>query len=125
MLCMQDRRSEPRMLCADLVDIEWQDENGRIRRTVANLEDISHSGACLQLDVAVPAHTKVRINHPRGELVGMVRYCVYREIGYFLGVQFEARSKWYRRNFRPLHLFDPRRLVTRGEESEISPEKPI
>jgi hypothetical protein len=103
------------MLCADLVDVEWQDENGRIRRTVANLEDISHSGACLQLDLAVPLHTTVRINHPRGELTGEVRYCVYREIGYFLGVQFGARSKWHRRNFRPLHLFDPRRLMGRRE----------
>jgi hypothetical protein len=108
------------MLCADLVDVEWQDENGRLKRTVANLEDISHSGACLQLDVAVPLYTMVRINHPRGELVGNVRYCVYREIGYFLGVQFESRSKWYRRNFRPLHLFDPRRLVGRREGKESS-----
>lgn len=108
---MRDRRAEPRLLCADLVNVEWKDEGGRQRQTVANLEDISLSGACLQLDIAIPLHTVVRIRHPQGELTGVVRYCVYREIGYFLGIQFEPGSKWSRRQFRPQHLFDPRRLA--------------
>ena len=77
------------MLCADLVDVEWRDEGGRVRRTVANLEDISLSGACLQLDLAIPQHAGVKITYPNGELAGRVRYCVFREIGYFIGVEFD------------------------------------
>ena len=113
---MQDRRAEPRMLCADLVDVEWRDRNGRIKRTVANLEDISLSGACLQVDLSIPLHTNLRISYPKGELVGRVRYCVYREIGYFLGVEFEPGCRWSQRNFKPLHLLDPRHLVTSREK---------
>jgi hypothetical protein len=85
---MQDRRAEHRLLCADLVEIEWRDKSGRLRRTMANLEDISHSGACLQLDCAIPIHTQVKIIFT-GDLVGIIRYCVYREIGHFLGVRFD------------------------------------
>jgi hypothetical protein len=110
---MQERRTEPRLLCADLVELEWKDKSGRTRRSVANLEDISLSGACLQMDLSVPLHTKVRINYASGELIGTVRYCVYREIGYFLGIQFEAGVRWSQRSFKPMHLFDPRRLVNR------------
>jgi hypothetical protein len=106
------------MLCADLVDVEWRDKNGRTKRTVANLEDISLSGACLQMDVAIPMHTHIRISYPKGELEGRVRYCVYREIGYFLGVEFEPGSRWSQRNFKPLHLLDPRRLSPHQAEAE-------
>jgi hypothetical protein len=46
--------------------------------------------------------------------MGIVKYCVFREIGYFLGVEFEAGTRWSQRHFRPQHLLDPRRLVTRA-----------
>lgn len=67
---MLDRRIEPRLLCADLVDVKWKDQTGRTRRSVANLEDISLSGACLQVDRPVPLGTNFRIGYPSGELVG-------------------------------------------------------
>jgi hypothetical protein len=110
---MSDRRIEPRMLCADLVDVVWKDPSGRTRRGVANLEDISLSGACLQVDRPVPLGTPLRISYPNGELTAVVRYCVFRDIGYFLGVEFEEGSRWSQRHYRPQHLLDPRRLVTR------------
>lgn len=108
---IKERRTEPRLLCADFVEVEWRHENGRKCRTVANLEDISQSGACIQLDFAVPPETPVRLRRDRGDLDGVVRYCVYREIAYFLGVEFEPGQKWNERIFKPLHLFDPRLLV--------------
>jgi len=67
---MFDRRVEPRMLCADMVDVQWKDKTGRIRKGVANLEDISLSGACLQFDQPIPLQTDLRINYPKGELLG-------------------------------------------------------
>ena len=102
------------MLCADMVDVQWKDKAGRMRKTVANLEDISLSGACLQFDQPVPLQTDLRISYPKGELLGKVRYCVYREIGYFLGIEFAPGSRWSARHFRPQHLLDPRRLVIRS-----------
>jgi hypothetical protein len=117
---MLNRRIEPRLLCADLVDVEWKDPNGRIRRSVANLEDISLSGACLQVERPVPLGTPFRIAYPSGMLMGKVRYCVFREIGYFLGVEFEPGHRWSQRQFRPQHLLDPRRLITRAIEKASS-----
>jgi hypothetical protein len=118
---MLDRRIETRMLCADLVDFQWKGANGRKKRGVANLEDISLSGACLQVDRPVPLGTAVHISYPSGELKGVVKYCVFRDIGYFLGIEFEAGVRWSQNSYKPQHLLDPRRLMARtinriGEE---------
>jgi len=110
---MNDRRFETRMLCADLVDVQWKDQAGRTRHDAANLEDISLSGACLQVERPLPLGANLRISYPNGQLQGKVRYCVFREIGYFLGVEFEAECQWSQRQFRPQHMLDPRRLVNR------------
>ena len=111
---MLDRRSEPRLLCADLVDVSWKDSNGRTRRSVANLEDISISGACILVDTPVPLGSMVRISYPHGNLQGHVCYCVCRYEMYYLGVEFEAGCRWSQREFRPQHLLDPRTLVNRS-----------
>ena len=99
------------MLCADLIDVRWRDQQGKTRRQIANLEDISLSGACIQLDRPIPLGTRVRIAYPKGELYGSIRYCAFREIGYFLGVEFEADCRWSIRHFKPRHMLDPRRLA--------------
>lgn len=101
------------MLCADLVQIQWRDEKDRPKKAVANLEDISLMGACLQLDQAIPLNAPVRITVPNGKMVGHCRYCVYREIGYFIGIEFEPGASWSRRNFKPQHMLDPRKLMTK------------
>lgn len=108
---MTERRNQTRMLCADLVDVRWKDETGRNKRVIANLEDISASGACLQMDEQIPLETRVRMSYPKGEFNGVVRYCVFREIGYFLGLEFENGTTWSHQEFKPMHLLDPRVLV--------------
>lgn len=102
------------MLCADLVDVRWREKSGRNRRAVANLEDISLSGACIQLETQIPTSTFVRISYPKGEFSGVVRYCMFKEIGFFVGIQFDAGCKWSKNAFKPLHLLDPRTLVKRA-----------
>jgi hypothetical protein len=106
---MLDRRAEPRLLCADLVEIEWTDKNGDIRHCAANLEDISQSGLGLQVEQPVPLLTTVHIRHERGELVGKIKSCVLRHSGYLLGVEFEQGFRWSPGSFRPRHLMNPRR----------------
>jgi hypothetical protein len=108
---MQDRRSEVRMMCADVVEVSWKDERGRSRRAVGLLEDISPSGACLQLEMPVPLGTGVCWDSKRRKFHGQVRYCVYREIGYFVGVEMQSGSRWSKRSFRPRHLLDLRELM--------------
>ena len=98
------------MLCADLVKIEWRDKYSVDHTVVANLEDISSSGACLQLEEDVPLQSIVTITHEKGSYEGRVRYCVFKDIGYFMGVEFEPGQRWNSKQFKPMHLLDPRRL---------------
>lgn len=114
---MQDRRANPRMLCADLVKIEWREKSGKDQSAVANLEDISSSGACLQLEQDVPLQAMVKITHDKGSFEGRVRYCIFKDIGYFLGVEFEPGQRWSAKQFKPMHLLDPRRLAGLKEEA--------
>ena len=108
---MKDRRNNTRLLCAELVQLTYRDESGRQRRRVANLEDISLCGACLQVEKRVPDGTRVVIRYGDGELIGTVRHCSFRDTSYFLGIRFEEGCRWSTRHFRPEHLLDPRDMV--------------
>ena len=81
------------------------------------LEDISASGACLQLEMPVPLGAEVCWDSSRYKFTGRVRYCVYREIGYFVGVEMRAGCRWSPRVFHPQHLLDLRRLVAQAENN--------
>jgi hypothetical protein len=117
MTSMQDRRSEARMLCADMIEVDWTDLAGNSARSLALLEDISPSGACLQLETALPVAAQVRWDSPKQSFQGNVKYCVYREIGYFVGVQFEQTCKWSKRTYKPQHLLDLKRLTEPGKNA--------
>ncbi len=124
---MQERRIDPRLLCAELVEMIWTDQSGRQRRRVANLEDISSCGACVQVESPVVCGTVVSMRYGDGQLSGIVRYCLYQDIGYFLGVQFEEGCRWSRKRFRPSHLLDLRQLVktaARRSHSNAAAQKP-
>jgi hypothetical protein len=108
---MPDRRSEARMLCADILEVDWTDAAGKSLHSLALLEDISSSGACLQLETALPVAAEVRWQSRKQSFKGNVRYCVYREIGYFVGVQFDQSCKWSKKTYRPQHLLDLKRLL--------------
>jgi hypothetical protein len=98
------------MLCADLVKIEWRDKNGTKQSLVANLEDISASGACLQMEAEIPLQSVVSVSYENGNFQGKVRYCLFKDIGYFVGIEFEPGYRWNAKQFKPMHLLDPRRL---------------
>src|ERR1700682_5697891 len=108
---MLDRRFELRLLCADVVEVHWE-ANGRNHRCTAGLDDISPSGACLQVERPIPVLTTICIRREGVELTGTVKYCSLREVGYFLGVEFKPGCRWSPDSFRPLHLLNPRRVKT-------------
>ena len=110
------------MLCADMVEVCWKEEAGRKYRSTALLEDISPSGMCLQFEVPVPVGAQVQVHCPGEKLTGKVRYCTYREIGYFVGVELEPSSRWSRRQFEPQHLLDLEELVRRSAGSRRAGE---
>jgi hypothetical protein len=106
-----DRRGGDRLLCAELVQMIWHDEAGRERRRVANLEDISLSGICLQVESPIAAGTAVAVQYGDGELLGTIRYCRFQDSGYFLGVELAEGSRWSTQHYKPEHLLDPSDLV--------------
>jgi len=108
---MRDKRSEVRMMCADVVEASWTDPDGQIQQANALLENISPSGVCLQFEVAIPLGVTLRFACEKHEFSGEVRYCTYHEIGYFVGVALSAQSHWSRRTFKPRHLLDLQELV--------------
>ena len=108
---MQERRVDQRLLCAELVELIWEDQTGHERRRVANLEDISNCGACLQLETPILCGTPISVRYGDGLLAGTVRYCLYQPMGYFLGIQFNEDSHWSPKQFRPRHLVDVRQLA--------------
>jgi PilZ domain len=109
-----EQRIDPRMMCAELVVLHWHDKAGRRHRDVANLEDISLSGACVQLERPVQKGTHITVNYGGGEMPATVRYCLYRDLAYFLGLQFDDGCRWSTKRFRPQYMLDPRELVLRA-----------
>ncbi|HLI83754.1 MAG TPA: PilZ domain-containing protein [Bryobacteraceae bacterium] len=120
---MRERRSEVRMLCADLVEVWWKDSAGKTKKSQSVLEDISASGACFQLEVPVPLGVVLRWRSEQKKFAGVVRYCVYREIGYFVGVQFEPSSRWSKTKYAPAHLLDLEKLIRQA--SKTGPKQPV
>jgi hypothetical protein len=110
---MTDRRTVSRLLCADLVEVCWLDAAGRTKKEVMVLEDVSPTGVCLQSEQAHPKGAELTIQHDGMTLRGIVRYCVYQEIGYFLGVEFAEVGRRSMDTLQPKHLFDPESLLKR------------
>ncbi len=107
---MHERRIDNRLLCADLVEVCWE-YAGRQQRRVANLEDISLCGVCLQMEKKIEPESKVMIRYGDGALVGVVRYCAYRDMGFFIGVELAEDSRWSTQHYKPEHLLDTRELL--------------
>lgn len=117
----QNRREAGRLLCAELVELCWLDSSGRSQRRIANLEDISLSGVCLQIENAIAVGTAVSVRYGDGELLGVVRYCRYEVIGYFAGIELAEGCRWSSQHYRPEHLLNPAELMDRTIERHKSP----
>ena len=106
---MKERRAEARLLCSDLIQVRV--EGAEPAELTANLEDISPSGACVLFEQPLPAGTRLCLMLGRHEFRGRVTRCTHNEIGYFVGVRFDAGQLWSREIYEPKHLLDPARVV--------------
>jgi hypothetical protein len=89
-----------------MVEARWKDRHGNPCKSMALLEDISPSGACLQFEEPVPVGSEISWDGFRGR----VTYCIYREIGHFAGILFSSGTRWSAEDYQPPHLLDPRRI---------------
>jgi hypothetical protein len=97
-------RREDRELCADLVKVQWKLESGSFLSEWAILEDISPSGACLEIEKPIPPDTVVSLQFKGDRCQARIKYCKFDKVNYLLGVQFEHGYRWSRRRFKPEHL---------------------
>ena len=95
-----------------MVGVEWTDDLGQTHKCIGLLEDISPQGACLHLDDSLQLGTVLDLGYHKGYLKGSVSYCCFSEIGYWVGVRFEADMKWSAEQFRPRHLLDLKKLLS-------------
>ena len=112
---MNERRAEPRLWCSDLIEVRL--EGAEPAELMANLEEISPAGACVQFEQAVPAGARICLRLGRWKFRGQVTHCTHNEIGYFVGVRFDAGRKWSRQMYEPKHLLNPARVLARGSKS--------
>jgi hypothetical protein len=115
-------------MCAELVEAHWNDKAGRLPGDAANLEDISLSGACVQLETPVEKGTRITVNYGDGEMPATSALAWIETWAYFLGLQFENGCEWSTKRFRPQSMLDPRELVLRAAkrrraDEAASPEK--
>ena len=101
---MVEKRCEPRYMCAELVNILICHEDQTVEEAIANLEDISPSGACVQLEKAVRLGTDIEIVCSTCRFKGKVRNCRYAGGGYDVGVAFDNSRAWDASRYEPAHL---------------------
>jgi hypothetical protein len=93
-------------MCSDLVELVVHETQTEEAAVAANLEDISPSGACVQVEEGVREGLEVEIVGSTFRLTGTVRYCRYSTIGYDVGISFDRLKAWQRQQFEPAHLLD-------------------
>jgi hypothetical protein len=101
---MKSNRGEDRELCADLVRIQWKPESGPAQDEWAILDDISSSGACLEMEQPITPGTLVSLQFPGDRCQATVKHCQFDKLNYLIGVQFAQGYRWSRRKFKPEHL---------------------
>lgn len=91
-------------MCADLVNVLIHRDDGSLAEGIANLEEISSSGACIQLEEAIRVGTDIELLCSTCSFRGKVGYCRFVDIGYDIGMEFETQNAWDRRRYEPRHL---------------------
>ena len=97
-------RREDRELCADLVKVQWKTESGKAQCEWGILEDISPSGACLEMEKNIQPDTLISMEFPTDRCQARVIYCRFDKVKDLMGVEFSEGYRWSRRRFKPRHL---------------------
>jgi hypothetical protein len=105
-MSISERRTQNRLLCADLVKVKWLDAAGPDsgQTTEAVLEDISAVGACVQVEQPIPLNTPITLSIGEATFEGGVCYSVFRDYGYFVGIRFNEDTAWSHEIVMPRHL---------------------
>jgi hypothetical protein len=117
-----------RHTCSELVSVELHTAEGSSEQLVAILEDISETGARLQLDRPIPAESRIRILcsncEAHCEFLGQVVESRFQdELGYFAEVVFHPGTEWTPKKYKPQHMLDLSTLEDKAGHCGSRPEK--
>lgn len=102
---MSEKRAHQRNLCSDIVELFWSDRLGWPHRAKAILEDISRTGACVQIDLPIPVNAELAFRLDDTGFPGKVRYCTLIGGSYFVGIEFTPGIGWSPGRPDPEHIF--------------------
>jgi hypothetical protein len=92
-------------MCSELVNILIHHEDQTVQAAIANLEDISPSGACVQLEKAIRLGADIEIVCSTCRFKGKVRNCRYAGGTYYdVGMAFDQPQAWDASRYEPEHL---------------------
>jgi hypothetical protein len=113
--------SVARTLCSELVEVECHDGGEAPLRTTANLEEIWHTGATLEMESPVTEGMRLTILRPPMRLAARVLYCQQNLTGFGVGVQFAEGSFWTLDQFIPGHSLNLEDLARNASNQDESP----
>jgi len=91
---MGDRRFATRVPRTDTADLRWQDQAGQAQEGVAQLADISASGASLRSPRPLRMGAPIIFRYQAEDFPAIVRHCVKRGAIYIIGIEFEVGHRW-------------------------------
>jgi hypothetical protein len=117
------RRQTRRLLCAGLIEVHWTGPGGEPRRVVANLDELSVGGACLamdELDEMIPPGTRVLLGPVQQAVGAVVRHARRTELGWQMGVQFDAGQDAQALIGDISHILDPEAVPENPEQRKAA-----
>ena len=102
-----NRRREPRNLCASLARLYWQGTDGSERQCDANVLDVSARGIGLQADDWIESGVWMRVDWRGHCFTGRVRHTHESEIGPVIGVEFDEDCPWSELILTPEFMMKP------------------
>ena len=102
---MSHPSNECRYLCSELVSVVYEDHFRGIHQAVANLEEISSTGATILFEEKLEPGLPFSF-HVRGyDLHGIVESSdLDDDLGWFVKIELDSTSRWSGRMFVPAHF---------------------
>ena len=92
-------------LCSELVTVTYEDQPGEILQTIANLEEISATGAVVLLEERPTVGSTISLSIKGRDLFGVIQGRLHDAIlGWYTVVTFNAATLWNRDWMSPKHL---------------------
>jgi hypothetical protein len=92
-------------LCSELVTVTYEEEPGKICQTVANLEEISATGAVVLLEEQPSVGATISLSIQGRDVFGVIKGRLHDAVlGWYAMLAFDATSVWNHQWTKPKHL---------------------